>query len=251
MKNGFANFLDRIKDNDYPETFKLDEISTLEKLEDKYKKAKENLESKMNKKNKYVWTIKLILFAMLIVVIVCIIAEKSRENSNGYFSYGARFWPNIALLVDSLILIPLLVFTIVEEIINQIANWKRRRNTKNKVTLENGDKENDTKDDEIGCENLKDRCQKLVEDLNENYEPMRNRYKRLCNHFVFYYFAALFVFNIFVASLFIDSLFYKTEKILVNKILEVTGCVFMAIFPSVMMALSIMNEIAEDKKFKF
>ncbi|CAO4370768.1 unnamed protein product [Caenorhabditis nigoni] len=217
MKNGFTNFLDRVKDDDYPETFKLDEISTLEKLEEKLKKAKEVLESRMNKKNKYVWAIKLILFAFSMLLIFALVGYM-RENSNDNFSDGARpeisFWPKIALLVDSVILIPLLVFTIVEEIVNQIANWKRRRNTKTKISLENGDKENEMNETEMDGENLKNRCEKLVEDLNENYEPMRNRYKRLCNHYVFYQLhRSIRYFNDFgsLHGLSID-LFYKTEK---------------------------------------
>ncbi|CAO4370766.1 unnamed protein product [Caenorhabditis nigoni] len=249
MKNGFANFLDRLKDDDYPETFKLDEISTLEKMEEKLKKAKEILEPRMDKKNKNVWAIKLILFAIFMLIIFAIVGGM-RDNSNGYFSYGARFWPKIALIVDAVVLILVLVFAIVEEIINQVANWKRRRNTENKVSLENGDEKNEPIETGIDCENLKDRCQKLIEDLNENYEPMRNRYKRLCNHYVFYGFVSLFIILLIMASIVIEDLFYSTKQ---NSQKGMSGILrfFVFIISAFFLCNSIMNEIAEDNKLKF
>ncbi|PIC13899.1 hypothetical protein B9Z55_027481 [Caenorhabditis nigoni] len=211
MKNGFANFLDRIKDDDYPETFKSDDISTLEKLESKFKKAKEGLNSRIDKEKKDFWMLRLCLFVAMILIIFVINAIMN-ENSNDYFLGGTDFLPRIVLIVEAVFLIVLFIVTIFEEIIYQIANWRRRRNTKSKVSLEDGDEKNEPIETGMDCENLKNRCQKLVEDLNENYEPMRNRYERLRNHNVFYHFVSFFIIVLMGISAVLDTFLYSTEK---------------------------------------
>ncbi|CAO4370776.1 unnamed protein product [Caenorhabditis nigoni] len=55
LKQGFVNFSNRLKDGDIPETFKSDETSMLEKLEDKLKNKKEVLESRIHQKKENLW----------------------------------------------------------------------------------------------------------------------------------------------------------------------------------------------------
>ncbi|CAO4370769.1 unnamed protein product [Caenorhabditis nigoni] len=117
------------------------------------------------------------------------------------------------------------------------------------ILLEGGDEENEAEEYEIDFENLKNRCQKLVKDLNENYEAMRNRYKRSSNHYRFYCIAGLFVANIMSVCSLIDNLFYKTEKS-VSTYFEVTRFV-LTVMQTVFSVLAIRNDILKEKKLKF
>ncbi|CAO4370763.1 unnamed protein product [Caenorhabditis nigoni] len=218
LEKRFANFSDEPKVDEFPRTFELDEISKLEKLEDKLKKAKEVLNSRIDKEKKDVWAIKLtLLLAMILIIFV--ITLIMNENSNDYFSDGTAFLLKVVLIVEAVFLILLFIFTVVEEIIYQIANRKRRRTTKHIVLLEDGDEKNEKKKDEKDCENLKNRYRKLVEDLHDNYEPMRNRYQRLCNQYVFYRFVSFFIIVMMGISSVLDAFLYSTEEGL-NKILR-------------------------------
>ncbi|PIC13902.1 hypothetical protein B9Z55_027482 [Caenorhabditis nigoni] len=128
-------------------------------------------------------------------------------------------------------------------------DWRRRRNTTRKVSMEDGDAKK-CQVFTIGndCDNLVNRYRKLVEDFNENYEPMRRHYERLCNHNYFYNFV-LFVITLMVfASTIAEDLFYNTEQKSQN-MMSVILRFFYLIFLSFFFCNSIMNEIAEDKKF--
>ncbi|PIC13890.1 hypothetical protein B9Z55_027476 [Caenorhabditis nigoni] len=61
-------------------------------------------------------------------------------------------------------------------------------------------------------DDLMNRYQKFFEDLNENYVPMWNRYKRLCNQYLFYYIVGNLIGCMILFSNVIESFFYNTKQ---------------------------------------
>ncbi|PIC11318.1 hypothetical protein B9Z55_029159 [Caenorhabditis nigoni] len=193
LKNGFVNFSNQLKAGEIPETFKSDETLKLEKLEDKLEMKKEVLESRIYQKKAHIWWHNLLLILEMVFSIFAITLATifPPENETGP-------WPIIAFKIASVISLSLFGFAVFEGITEQIANCKRRRNAKNEVLLEDGN-------EKIGeivlmrneYDDLKNRYQKFFEDLNENYVPMWNRYKRLCNQYLFYVsFEFFFLFSV-------------------------------------------------------
>ncbi|CAO4370764.1 unnamed protein product [Caenorhabditis nigoni] len=191
--------------------------------------------------------LRLCLFVAMVMMISAITIIMT-ENSNDYFSEGTAFLLKIVVIVEAVFLILLFVFTIVEEMIYQISNWKKQRSTTKKVLLEDGDEKNEPIETGINCKNLENRCQNLVKDLNENYEPMRKFYKCLRNHNVFYHFVSFFIIVLIGVSTILDTFLYSTEKTL-NKMC--TGFGQLAMLLGFAFIHHPWKAISENKKFKF
>ncbi|CAO4370775.1 unnamed protein product [Caenorhabditis nigoni] len=240
LKKEFAIFSDRIKDDDLPETFVSDEIVKLEKLEENLKKKKEVLQSRIDRKAKRFRVVKLCIFLFMVIAVSSIAGTifypPNQQDGPGPF-------PKIGFGVAAVILLSLFGFVVYEGVMDQIANWKRRRNTNN--SLENGDKTNETEID-----NLKNRYQAMLKDLNENYEPMRNRYKRLCDQYIFCYIVGNLTVLIISICTAIESFFYNTKQDRQKTLIGILQLFVLFILP-VSCYKSAANELAKDKKIQF
>ncbi|PIC13880.1 hypothetical protein B9Z55_027471 [Caenorhabditis nigoni] len=180
-----------------------------DELDDNLKKAKEILVSKIDEWKR---DLRMMILALVVLMLHSIVLAGS---SDFYYPNVTGFW--YIFIVDAVLLIAVLGITIAEEIIYQITDWKKRKNTTKKVSLENEDEQSETEIDD-----LNNRYQAMLKDLNENYEPMRNLYMRLRNQNAIYSFVMFFCLltMIFIPSA-IDNLYYNTERILWKYLLGV------------------------------
>ncbi|PIC13889.1 hypothetical protein B9Z55_027475 [Caenorhabditis nigoni] len=210
LKKGFANFSNGLKNDDLPETFLSDEISKSEKLEDKLKKKKEVLESRMYQRKADFWIINIWLLVLLTMSIISSSAGnifRSKDQPPPSIRQTSVF--NVAAVIFFL----LLGFEVFEGIMDKITDWKKRRNTTKKVSVEDGAEKNEriffiATD----YDHPMNRYREMIKDFNENYVPMWNRYKRLCNQYIFYYVVGILVSWMVIISTVIESFFYNTEN---------------------------------------
>ncbi|PIC13893.1 hypothetical protein B9Z55_027477 [Caenorhabditis nigoni] len=212
--------------------------SKFEKLEDDLKKKKEVLESRIRQKEKDLRTPKRLLIFLMTLNIFTITYNTIYPPED-----GPGPWPRTGYNVAAVILLTVFGFAVIEGKMEQIANGKNRRNTKN--SSKNRHEKNETEAD-----NLMNRYQEYFEDLNENYVPMWNRYKRLCNQYLLYHFVGHFIIWMNVLTSVIDCFFYNTKQDsqkTLNGILQV----FILIISPVVNYRIIMNTIDEDNKVQF
>ncbi|PIC13887.1 hypothetical protein B9Z55_027475 [Caenorhabditis nigoni] len=237
QKNIFAIYSDELKD-----ALESGDVSTFEKLEGFLIEAKEVLAPSIDKKKKDVWHLTLVSFGLIFTTYMLI------GLSEDFFLNGTGSWSK-AFIVDTVILILLVGFIIVEKIINQIANWKRRRNTKITVSLEDGDEKkyqiftigNDSED-------MMNRYQKLVKDLNEYYIPMWNRFKRLYDRFALCSVVTFFVLLTMLTPSIIDDFFHNTEQSLQTTFFGIAKSVSLIYFsfctyPAILRVLSFVHTL--------
>ncbi|CAO4370771.1 unnamed protein product [Caenorhabditis nigoni] len=209
--------------------------SKFEKLEENLKKKKKVLASAIRGKENNLWIPKLLLTFLMVTSIFVI----TRNNIYPPEDLPGP-WPRTAYNVAAVILLTVFGFAVIEGKMEQIAGWKRRRNTNN--SPENG---NETNENEV--DNLMKRYQKLVE---EDYVPMWIRYKRLCNLYIFYTVVGCFIVVMNLFSSVIDSFFYNTKQDPQN-----TYGGIAQLFPLILAPLAnyrvIMNAIDEDNKIHF
>ncbi|PIC13885.1 hypothetical protein B9Z55_027474 [Caenorhabditis nigoni] len=248
LKKGFANFSDRLRDYDLPETFKSDEISKLEKLEDKLKKKKEVLESRTYQRKKEFWEFKRwLLFMFMISVIFPITAiifppKDQPPHVN---------WISSAFTVAAVIYFFLLGCVVIDAIMEKKTIWKRRRNTTKKVSVEDGDEKNEriffiaTDYDD-----LMNRYRKLIKDVNENFEPMRNRCKSLFNQYIFSTVVGNLATMMIIVSTVIEMFFYNPEHAWLKTFLGILQ-LFNSIFLPVVCYCAIRSKIAEENEVQF
>ncbi|CAO4370779.1 unnamed protein product [Caenorhabditis nigoni] len=193
LRKGFDDFSDELKADALSKTFVSDEIAKLEKLEDKLKKKKENF-----------WLLVMLMMSIIFLSVGHYFRPKDQPT--------AGIWIRPAFKVAVVIFFFLLGFEVFEEIMDKITDWKRRRNMTTKVSLENADEKNE-RIFFIGTDYdyLMNRYQKLIKDVNENYEPMRNRYKRRFNRYVFYYVVGHLATLIIMICTAIEIFFYNTD----------------------------------------
>ncbi|CAO4370778.1 unnamed protein product [Caenorhabditis nigoni] len=229
LKKGVANYSDRLKD-----AFESGDVSKFEKLENKLKKKKKVLKSRTGQRES-------IVVAMMSSSLWLMASTYNiSHNPNDYFPNLTGFWSNI-FYVDYVLLIVFLGFTIAEEIIYQITNWRKRRNTTQYISDNEGDETNETEID-----NLTNRFQKLVEDLNENYEPMKNRYKRRFNQYAIYSFVVYFVLLTIFIPFSIDILYHHTKR---SSQRTLSG--FFLFFFVIALPISFYYELSKYKKHQF
>ncbi|CAO4370770.1 unnamed protein product [Caenorhabditis nigoni] len=173
-----------------------------------------------------------------------IIYPPNQEDGPGPF-------PKIASYVAAVILLFLFGFTVFEGITDQIANWKRRRNARKSFSLEDGNEKNG-KIFFTGryYDDLKNRRQEYFEDLNENYVPMWNRYKRLCNLCVFYYIVGSLIILMIATSTVIEMFFYNTKQDPQRTFIGIVQLLYLLVTPFSYYS-SIRDEIDKDNEIPF
>ncbi|PIC13882.1 hypothetical protein B9Z55_027472 [Caenorhabditis nigoni] len=248
LKKGFANFSDRLKADGLSKKFVSDEISKLEKLENDLDKKKEVLESRIYDKKTYFWIINVLLLVWLMISIIFSSAGNIFRSKD---KLSSGIWIRSAFNVSAVIIFFLLGFEVFEGIMAKITDWKRRRNTTKKVSVEDGDEQNDriffiATD----YDHLMNRYRTLFKDVNENFEPMRNRYKRLFNQYIFYYVVAIITEVMVMMSSVVENFFYNTEhdweKTLFGSIL-----LFNSILLPLLCYVVIRHQIAEENAIQY
>ncbi|CAO4370781.1 unnamed protein product [Caenorhabditis nigoni] len=211
LKKGVSDYSDELKD-----AFESRDISKFDELEDNLKKAKEVLVLRMDEWKENLRNMILLSVSLMIYSIALTFGSPKVTG----------FWAKIYIM-DAVIITTALGTKIVEVIIYRKTDWKRRKNTTEKVSVEDGDERNETELDD-----LNNRYQALLKDLNENYEPMRNRYMRLRNQNAIYTFVTYFCFLTMMSiPSAINNLYYNTERSLPKYFLGVVHLFMDIIIP--------------------
>ncbi|CAO4370780.1 unnamed protein product [Caenorhabditis nigoni] len=248
LKKGFADFSDGLKDVGLSKTFLSDEISKLEKLENDLEERKEVLESRVDDKKTSFWIIN---GWLLFMFTISIISSSAGDIFRPKDQHPLGIWPKSAFNVAAVIFFFLLGFEVFHGIMAKITDWKRRRSTTKRVSVEDGDATNEriffiATD----YDHLMNRYRKLIKDVNENYEPMRNRYKSLFNQYIFYHVVGILTATMVMISSVIDSFFYNTEH---DCWKTVFGCIQLlnSILSPLVCYGVIRNKIAEENEIQY
>ncbi|CAO4370777.1 unnamed protein product [Caenorhabditis nigoni] len=248
LKKGFGNFSDRLKADGLSKTFVSDEISKLEKLEDKLKKKKEVLESRMYQRKKELrefkrWLLFMFTISAIFSITAIIFPPKDQPLH--------VTWIISAFNVAAVISFFLLGCAVIDAIMEKITDWKRRRNTTKKVSVEDGDETNH----QIffiatDYDHLMNRYRTLIKNVNENFEPMRNRCKSLFNQYIFYHVVGNLATMMITISSVIESFFYNTENDWQKTLVGILQLLNSILLPLVCYC-AIRNKIAEENEIQF
>ncbi|CAO4370772.1 unnamed protein product [Caenorhabditis nigoni] len=233
LEKQFASFFNGLKDANL-----LDEISNVERMEKNLEKKKEVLELRIQQKKANLWWPKLLLKCVMANSIFTIPYNTiyHPENETGPWSRTASYVAAVTLLL-------LFGFAVSQAIMEQIADWKHRRNGDD--LLENIDEKKETE-----MEKLINRYHKYFVDLMVNYILMQRRYKRLSKQYLLYFIVGSLIVWMNVFSSVIDCYFYNTKQDsqkTLNGILQI----FILIISPVVNYRIIMNTIDEDNKIPF